>query len=159
MIKELQLLPSDLKKQKECTQILNDYISSFRYGNIIKNLKKIIKKGKVRCQSENIWLPHVSFPPLYTILLERNYARNCVDNWFVNNIVPYPDWHLPQEMFCQFIWLISFSREVIDFKEEKSGPDQLNNFTQILNNIRRRHLDTVNPRISLLITIISTNCS
>ena len=30
MIKELQLLPSDLKKQKECSQILNDYISSFR---------------------------------------------------------------------------------------------------------------------------------
>merc|ERR1719361_340839 len=55
MIKELQLLPSDLKKQKECTQILNDYISSFR--------------------------------------------------------------------------------EVLDFKEEKGGADQLNNFTQILNNI------------------------
>jgi len=64
MIKELQLLPSDLKKQKECTQILNDYISSFR--------------------------------------------------------------------------------EVLDLKEEK-GDDQLNNFTQILNNIRRRHLDTVIP--------------
>lgn len=30
MIKELQLLPPDLKKQKECSQILNDYISSFR---------------------------------------------------------------------------------------------------------------------------------
>jgi len=30
MIMELQLLPDDLKKQKECTDILNDYISSFR---------------------------------------------------------------------------------------------------------------------------------
>ena len=30
MIMELQLLPEDLKKQKECSQILNDYISSFR---------------------------------------------------------------------------------------------------------------------------------
>jgi len=30
MIMELQLLPADLKKQKECAQILNDYISSFR---------------------------------------------------------------------------------------------------------------------------------
>ena len=57
-------------------------------------------------------------------------------------------------MFCQFICLISYSREVLDFKEEKRGPDQLNNFTQILNNIRRRHLDTVIP-ISQLITIIS----
>ena len=31
MIMELQLLPEDLKKQKECTDILNDYISSFRW--------------------------------------------------------------------------------------------------------------------------------
>ena len=30
MIMELQLLPADLKKQKECSQILNDYVSSFR---------------------------------------------------------------------------------------------------------------------------------
>ena len=41
-------------------------------------------------------------------------------------------------------WLIFYSREVLDLKEEK-GDDQLNNFTQILNNIRRRHLDTVIP--------------
>ena len=34
MIMELQLLPEDLKKQKECSQILNDYISSFRYFGI-----------------------------------------------------------------------------------------------------------------------------
>ena len=30
MIMELKLLPEDLKMQKECTEILNDYISSFR---------------------------------------------------------------------------------------------------------------------------------
>ena len=30
MIMELQLLPEDLKKQNECSQILNDYVSSFR---------------------------------------------------------------------------------------------------------------------------------
>ena len=30
MIMELQLLPPTLRKQKECNQILNDYISSFR---------------------------------------------------------------------------------------------------------------------------------
>jgi len=30
MIMELQLLPEDLKGQKECSQILNDYVSSFR---------------------------------------------------------------------------------------------------------------------------------
>ena len=30
MIMELQLLPEPLRKQKECAQILNDYISSFR---------------------------------------------------------------------------------------------------------------------------------
>merc|ERR1712240_987047 len=30
MIMELRLLPEDLKKQRECSEILNDYISSFR---------------------------------------------------------------------------------------------------------------------------------
>ena len=30
MIMELQLLPEPLRKQKECAQILNDYITSFR---------------------------------------------------------------------------------------------------------------------------------
>ena len=30
MIMELQLLPPSLRKQKECCQIVNDYISSFR---------------------------------------------------------------------------------------------------------------------------------
>merc|ERR1712062_443543 len=79
MIKELQLLPSDLKKQKECSQILNDYISSFR--------------------------------------------------------------------------------EVLDFKEEKSGKDQLNNFTQILNNIRRRHLDTVPKMATAVFKMQSVNSS
>jgi pyruvate dehydrogenase kinase 2/3/4 len=79
MIKELQLLPSDLKKQKECTQILNDYISSFR--------------------------------------------------------------------------------EVLDFKEEKGGADQLNNFTQILNNIRRRHLDTVPKMATAVFKMQTVNTS
>jgi len=78
MIKELQLLPSDLKKQKECTQILNDYISSFR--------------------------------------------------------------------------------EVLDLKEEK-GDDQLNNFTQILNNIRRRHLDTVPKMATAVFKMQTVNTS
>merc|ERR1712227_989526 len=56
MIKELQLLPADLKKQKECSQILNDYISSFReviefkedagdgrfqnFANILNNIRR-----------------------------------------------------------------------------------------------------------------------
>ena len=31
MIMELKLLPEDLRKQRECEQILNDYITSFRY--------------------------------------------------------------------------------------------------------------------------------
>merc|ERR1719219_940805 len=43
MIKELQLLPSDLKKQKECSQILNDYISSFRE---VIDFKEDSKGGK-----------------------------------------------------------------------------------------------------------------
>jgi hypothetical protein len=30
MIMELRLLPVDLLRQKECTEILNDYITSFR---------------------------------------------------------------------------------------------------------------------------------
>ena len=30
MIMELKLLPEDLRKQRECEQILNDYITSFR---------------------------------------------------------------------------------------------------------------------------------
>ena len=43
MIMELQLLPTDLKTQRECTQILNDYISSFRYSKQIwQNTAKII---------------------------------------------------------------------------------------------------------------------
>ena len=34
MIMELKLLPADLMQQRECNQILNDYITSFRYvGN------------------------------------------------------------------------------------------------------------------------------
>lgn len=40
MIMELQLLPEDLKKQKECSQILNDYISSFREMLIFDQDKK-----------------------------------------------------------------------------------------------------------------------
>ena len=31
MIMELRLLPPDLLKQKECTEVLNDYIASFRF--------------------------------------------------------------------------------------------------------------------------------
>jgi len=80
MIKELQLLPSDLKKQRECTQILNDYISSFR--------------------------------------------------------------------------------EVIDFKEDsKGGSEQLHNFSNILNNIRRRHLDTVPKMATAVFKMQSINSS
>ena len=43
MIMELQLLPTDLKTQRECTRILNDYISSFRCSKQIwQNTAKII---------------------------------------------------------------------------------------------------------------------
>ena len=35
MIMELRLLPPDLLKQKECAEILNDYITSFRHDLII----------------------------------------------------------------------------------------------------------------------------
>ena len=31
MIMELKLLPHDLMSQRECTEILSDYISSFKY--------------------------------------------------------------------------------------------------------------------------------
>jgi len=40
MIMELQLLPADLKKQKECSQILNDYVSSFREMLVFNGDKK-----------------------------------------------------------------------------------------------------------------------
>ena len=38
MIMELKLLPKDLMNQRECTEILSDYISSF----------KCVKKNKLR---------------------------------------------------------------------------------------------------------------
>ena len=46
-------------------------------------------------------------------------------------------------------------REVLEFKEEgKGGTDHLHSFTHILNNIRRRHLDTVS--IGMLDSLV--NC-
>ena len=38
MIMEIKLLPQDLLKQRECAEILNDYIISFRYQFFLFNL-------------------------------------------------------------------------------------------------------------------------
>ena len=93
---ELQLLPEDLKKQKECSQILNDYISSFRYFVIKSEIAQPLEK----------------------------YNRE--DNLFT----------------------ILYHREMLIFDQDKKGSSQqLENFTETLNVIRRRHLDTV-PRMA-----------
>ena len=42
MIMELKLLPEDLLKQKECAEILDDYITSFKYKKEEKNLVLVI---------------------------------------------------------------------------------------------------------------------
>ena len=41
---ELRLLPPDLLQQKECTEVLNDYITSFRYASQL-NSKELILRG------------------------------------------------------------------------------------------------------------------
>ena len=38
MIMELKLLPDDLLSQKECAEILNDYITSFKLEKSIRNM-------------------------------------------------------------------------------------------------------------------------
>ena len=51
MIMELKLLPEDLLKQKECAEILDDYITSFKYEEHWVKLKYsyIIPAGKCSC--------------------------------------------------------------------------------------------------------------
>ena len=56
---------------------------------------------------------------------------------------------------------MSFScREVLEFKEDsKGGTEHLQNFTHILNNIRRRHLDTVPKMATAVFKMQSVNSS
>ena len=56
MIMELRLLPPDLLKQKECTEVLNDYIASFRFFVITYFCILVMKSQQRTCHLSQVVL-------------------------------------------------------------------------------------------------------
>ena len=54
MIMELRLLPPDLLKQKECTEVLNDYIASFRFSNTVFSILPQYKENTTFAQNNHL---------------------------------------------------------------------------------------------------------
>jgi len=89
MIMELRLLPEDLKKQKECAEILNDYISSFRDLIAFENECGTGKSLEKFNESLNIIRRrHLDTVPLMAqAVIKLNHMQNTSDG--VNETIQY----------------------------------------------------------------------
>ena len=86
MIMELRLLPPDLLQQKECTEVLNDYIASFRWCDAVCFLYSLncneITNQRQFCTTNGI-LHNVSRLKLYQspiatrLLCSKNIKEGC----------------------------------------------------------------------------------
>jgi len=89
MIMELRLLPEDLKKQRECAEILNDYISSFRDLIAFENECGTGTRLETFNESLNIIRRrHLDTVPLMAqAVIKLNHKQNTSDG--VNETIQY----------------------------------------------------------------------
>ena len=133
MIMELRLLPPDLLQQKECTEVLNDYIASFRFFDAVCFLYSLkcneITNQRQFCTTNGI-LHNVSRLKLYQSPIATRCAQVTVFKKYQGGL---------QKKFNPVSFLFSapiLFRDLVTYERETG--DVLERFNESLNMVRTR---------------------